>query len=57
MALRPEAEHGERFVSEHAEIGVFVSVYFGRHGKNCCPAQKTGRVNLEQNDQILNQRL
>jgi len=33
MALRPVAEHGERFVGEHAEVGVFVSVYFGRHGK------------------------
>jgi hypothetical protein len=29
VALRAEAEHGEGFVFEHAQIGVFVSVHFG----------------------------
>ena len=32
VALRAEAEHGEGFVFEHAEIGVFVGIYFCRHG-------------------------
>ena len=31
VALRAEAEHGEGFVFQHAEIGVFVSVDFCRH--------------------------
>ena len=34
VALRPVAEDGEGFVGEHAEIGVFVGVDFGRHGRN-----------------------
>jgi hypothetical protein len=32
MALRPVAEDGEGLVGEYAEIGIFVSVYFGGHG-------------------------
>jgi hypothetical protein len=28
VALRAEAEHGERFVFQHAEIGVFVGIDF-----------------------------
>jgi hypothetical protein len=33
VALGAVAEHSERFVGEHAEIGVFVGVYFSRHDK------------------------
>ena len=32
VALGTVAEDGERFVGEHAEIGVFVGVDFGGHG-------------------------
>jgi hypothetical protein len=33
MALRTVAEDGERFVFKHAEIGVFVGIDFGGHGR------------------------
>jgi hypothetical protein len=33
VALRTIAEDGERFVFEHAEVGVFVGVDFGGHVK------------------------
>ncbi len=31
MSLGAEAKHGERFVLERVEIGIFVSVNFSRH--------------------------
>jgi hypothetical protein len=56
VALRSVAEDGEGFVGENAEIGVFVSVYFGRHGKNCAVGSMVSRPTLELNGGNLNRR-